>query len=85
MPPRGSQSERPREVEGYMRGQEEVRPKATTAGMLRTRDCSGMGWWGCAKREEFTRWKTGKCEFTFWGTHGTHSKSVSGVDKSTSH
>eukprot|EP00959_Pyramimonas_sp_CCMP1952_P136221 2850185-Pyramimonas_sp.AAC.1 len=52
MPPRASQSERPREVERYMRGQEEARLKATTAGMLRTRDCSGMGWWGCAKREE---------------------------------
>eukprot|EP00959_Pyramimonas_sp_CCMP1952_P100861 2109921-Pyramimonas_sp.AAC.1 len=36
-----------------MRAQEEARPKATTAGVLRKRDCSRMGRRGCAKREEF--------------------------------
>ena len=43
--PQGSPKGAPRGTTGT--------PKATTAGMLRTSCCSGMGWWGCAKREEF--------------------------------
>ena len=36
-----------------MREQEEARPKITTDGVRRKICCFGMGWWGCAKREQF--------------------------------
>ena len=36
---------------GDMR-QEEARPKITTDGVRRKICCFGMGWWGCAKREQ---------------------------------
>ena len=41
-----------------MREQEEARPKITTDGVRRKICCFGMGWWGCAKREQLSlRWR----------------------------
>jgi hypothetical protein len=37
-----------------MRGQADTRLKNTTVGMLRKSCCFEMGWWGYAKRKEFS-------------------------------
>ena len=41
-----------------MREQEEARPKITTDGVRRKICCFGMGWWGCAKREQLIHCNT---------------------------